>query len=290
MLQAVIFDFDGVITDSEILHFRAFNAVLTPYGFQLTKPEYYKKYLGMSDADCFRALIAEGRLQVPPERVAGASARGVEGVPRVAGVPPARVEGVPPARVEGVPPARVEGVPPSNRGQACPQRSERDARDTALIKDLGQQKTRVFEKLARTEGRIIEGVREFLDTLSAAQVPTAICSGALRAEIELILEEAGLRSYFDVIVSAEEVQRGKPDPEGFLLALEKLNEVWPEPIAPGCCVVIEDSHWGLKAAQAAGMHTVAVTNTYDAAQLKQADRVVARLDELTMDDLQQICA
>jgi beta-phosphoglucomutase len=253
MLQAVIFDFDGVITDSEILHFRAFNAVLTPYGFQLTKPEYYKKYLGMSDADCFQALIAEGRLQVPPERVAGVS-----------------------------PADGAEGVQPSKRGQ--------DARDTALIKNLGQQKTRVFEKLARTEGRIIEGVREFLNTLSAAKVPTAICSGALRAEIELILEEAGLRNYFDVIVSAEEVQRGKPDPEGFLLALEKLNEVWPEPIAPGRCVVIEDSHWGLKAAQAAGMRTVAVTNTYEATQLKQADRVVARLDELTMDDLQRICA
>jgi beta-phosphoglucomutase len=226
MLRAVIFDFDGVITDSEILHFRAFNAVLTPYGFQLTKPEYYKKYLGMSDADCFRALIAEGRLPIQEPQ----------------------------------------------------------------IKNLGQQKTRVFEKLARTEGRIIEGVREFLDTLSAAKVPTAICSGALRAEIELILEEAGLRSYFDVIVSAEEVQRGKPDPEGFLLALEKLNEAWPEPIAPECCVVIEDSHWGLKAAQAAGMHAVAVTNSYDAAQLKPADRIVARLDELTMNDLQRICA
>ncbi len=258
MLRAVIFDFDGVITDSEILHFRAFNAVLSQYGFQLTKPEYYKKYLGMSDADCFRALIAEGRL---------------------------------PHRVAGVPPAdRAEGVPPSNRGQACPERSERDARDTALIKNLGQQKTRVFEKLARTEGRIIEGVREFLDTLSAAKVPTAICSGALRAEIELILEEAGLRDYFDVIVSAEEVKRGKPDPEGFLLALEKLKEAWPEPIAPECCIVVEDSHWGLKAAQAAGMRTVAVTNSYDAAQLKPADRVVARLDELTLDDLRRICA
>ncbi len=244
MLRAVIFDFDGVITDSEILHFRAFNAVLTQYGLQLTKPEYYKKYLGMSDADCFRALIAEGRLRVPPERVAGVS--------------------------------------PAERGQ--------DARDTAMIKDLGQQKTRVFEKLARTEGRIIEGVREFLDTLSAAKVPTAICSGALRAEIELILEEAGLRDYFDVIVSAEEVKRGKPDPEGFLLALEKLKEIWPEPIAPEYCIVIEDSHWGLKAAQAAGMRTVAVTNTYEAAQLKQADRVVARLDELTMDDLRRICS
>jgi beta-phosphoglucomutase family hydrolase len=226
MLRAVIFDFDGVITDSEILHFRAFNAVLAQYGFQLTKPEYYKEYLGMSDADCFRALIAEGRLPLQEPQ----------------------------------------------------------------IKGLGQQKTRIFEQLARTEGKIIEGVREFLDTLSAAHVPLAICSGALRAEIELILEEASLRNYFDVIVSAEEVKRGKPDPEGFLLALEKLNDLWPEPITPGRCVVVEDSHWGLKAAKAAGMHAVAVTNSYDASQLKPADRVVARLDELTMDDLQRICA
>ena len=226
MLRAVIFDFDGVITDSEILHFRAFNAVLTQYGFQLTKPEYYKKYLGMSDADCFRALIAEGRLPIQEPQ----------------------------------------------------------------IKNLGQQKTRIFEKLARTEGKIIEGVREFLDTLSAARVPIAICSGALRTEIELILEEAGLRSYFNAIVSAEEVKHGKPDPEGFLLALEKLNDLWPEPLTPERCIVIEDSHWGLKAAKAAGMRTIAVTNTYDAAQLKQADKVVARLDTLTMDDLQRICS
>ena len=226
MLRAVIFDFDGVITDSEILHFRAFNAVLTQYGFQLTKPEYYKKYLGMSDADCFRALIAEGRLPIQEHQ----------------------------------------------------------------IKVLGQQKTRIFEQLAKTEGKIIEGVREFLDTLSAAKVPLAICSGALRAEIELILAEAGLRNYFDVIVSAEEVTRGKPDPEGFLLALEKLNDVWPEPITAERCIVVEDSHWGLKAARAAGMRTIAVTNTYDAAQLKQADKVVARLDELTMNDLRQICS
>ena len=112
---------------------------------------------------------------------------------------------------------------------------------------------------------------------------------ALCAEIELILDEAALRNYFEVIVSAEEVTRGKPDPEGFLLALQKLNDLWPEPITAERCIVIEDSHWGLKAAKAAGMRTVAVTNTYDAAQLKQADKVVARLDELTMDDLQRIC-
>jgi beta-phosphoglucomutase len=226
MLRAVIFDFDGVITDSEILHFRAFNAVLAPHGFELTKNEYYKDYLGMSDKDCFKALIHEGRLHIQEPQI------------------------------------------------------------PALI----QQKTKIFEQLARTEGQIIEGVREFLNLLSGAQVPIAICSGALRPEIELILEEAGLRGRFDVIVSAEDVHRGKPDPEGFTLALQRINEIWPDALAPECCVVIEDSHWGLKAARAAGMRTVAVTNTYEAAQLKHADKVVARLNQLTMADLQKICS
>jgi len=226
MLQAVIFDFDGVITDSEILHFRAFNAVLSKHGFELTKPEYYRDYLGMTDMDCFKALIGEGRLHVEESKIPG----------------------------------------------------------------LVQQKTRVFEQLARTEGRIIKGVREFLQMLSKNRVPTAICSGALRAEIELILEGAELRSYFDVVVSAEEVKRGKPDPQGFLLALKKLNQPRVTPIPPGHCVVIEDSHWGLQAAKAANMRTIAVTNTYEADQLKQADKVVARLSDLTLQDLMQLCS
>ena len=225
-LGAVIFDFDGVITDSEILHFRAFNAVLTKHGFELTKQEYYKDYLGLSDVDCFKALIAEGRLHF----------------------------------------------------------------EESQVQSLVQQKTKVFEQLARTEGRIIEGVREFLQMLSKNRVPTAICSGALRAEIELILEGAKLRSYFDEIVSAEEVKRGKPDPQGFLLAVKKLNKRRVQPIAPKHCVVIEDSRWGLQAARAAKMRTVAVTNTYDADQLKEADKIVDRLSDLTLQDLAQLCS
>jgi len=225
-LGAVIFDFDGVITDSEILHFRAFNAVLSKHGFELTRPEYYKDYLGLSDVDCFKTLIGEGRLHI----------------------------------------------------------------EESQIQSLVQQKTKIFEQLARTEGRIIEGVREFLQMLSQNHVPTAICSGALRAEIELILDGAKLRRYFDVVVSAEEVKRGKPDPQGFVLALKKLNHRRVPPIAPERCVVIEDSHWGLKAARAANMRTIAVTNTYDADQLKEADKVVARLSDLTMQDLARLCS
>jgi beta-phosphoglucomutase len=226
MLQAVIFDFDGVITDSEILHFRAFNAVLSPHGLQLTKQEYYQTYLGLTDVDCFKALIGEGRLRI----------------------------------------------------------------EVSQVDDLVRQKTGVFEQLARREGSIIDGVREFLDMLSQNKVPMAICSGALRAEIEMILEEAALRSFFCTIVSAEEVKRGKPDPQGFLLTLKKLNKHRKAPIPVGHCVVVEDSHWGLQAAQAAGMHTLAVTNSYDAEQLKQADKIVESLGNVTLQDLARLCS
>lgn len=225
MLGAVIFDFDGVITDSEILHFRAFNKVLAGLGLELTKKEYYSTYLGLSDKDCYKALIAEGRLDIKPSQV------------------------------------------------------------TELIR----RKTVLFEELARTDGKVIEGVRSFLDLLASNAIPMAICSGALRAEIELILEDAGLRDFFKTIVSAEQVKRGKPHPDGFLLTLKKLNQRLSAPLPAKQCVVIEDSHWGLQAARAAGMHTVAVTNTYEAEQLTGAEKVIDRLDRLALDDLEQLC-
>ncbi len=59
MLGAVIFDFDGVITDSEILHFRSFNVVLARHSIQITKEEYYKDYLGLSDLDFFEMIAAK---------------------------------------------------------------------------------------------------------------------------------------------------------------------------------------------------------------------------------------
>jgi beta-phosphoglucomutase len=225
MLRAVIFDFDGVITDSEILHFRSFNRVLAPYGAEITMKDYYKTYLGLTDVDCFNLLIREGHLKA----------------------------------------------------------------DTQKIEELVKQKDQIFKNLAKTEGRIIEGVRDFLQMLEQNNIPMAICSGALLAEIELILEEARLRHFFETIVSAEQVRKGKPSPDGFLLTLRKLNKGRQTPITGAQCVVIEDSHWGLQAAKGAGMHTVAVTNSYDAQQLALAEKIVARLSELSISDLQQLC-
>ena len=157
------------------------------------------------------------------------------------------------------------------------------------IENLAKQKNQIFKKLAETEAGIIPGVRNFLQMLEQNNIPIAICSGALLAEIELILEAAQLRSFFEVIVSAEQVKRGKPQPDGPLLTLQKLNEKNHRPITAGECVMVEDSYWGLEAAKAAGMHTIAVTSSYDPEQLTMAEKIVAQLDELSMDDLQKLC-
>jgi HAD superfamily hydrolase (TIGR01509 family) len=225
MIKVVIFDFDGVITDSEVLHLRAFNRVLARFNVEISTKDYYQKYLGLNDVDCYKTLIKNRILQTNERQIRG----------------------------------------------------------------LVDQKNRIFEELARTEGATISGVHEFLQMLAQNKIPMAICSGALRTEIEMLLEEAGLRHFFTVIISAEQVKKGKPDPEGFLLTLERLNEGCENPVMGNECIVIEDSHWGLEAARAAGMHTIAVTNTYEAEQLSQAEKIVSRLDELTINELQQLC-
>ena len=225
MLRAVIFDFDGVITDSEILHLRAFNQILARYNIEITEEVYYKEYLGFTDRDCFESVASQNRLGL----------------------------------------------------------------DSEQIENLIKQKNRIFEKLAQTEATIFEGVPEFLQMLKDNKIRRAICSGALLVDIAPILEKSRLGHFFKVIVSAEQIEKGKPDPEGFLLALEKLNEGSQNSIAANECVVIEDSHWGLEAAKAAGMHTVAITNTYGAEQLGMAEKIVERFSELTINDLQQLC-
>jgi len=226
MLKAVIFDFDGVITDSEVLHLRAFNQSLVPYGVEISTKDYYTNYLGFSDFDCYKTLIDNGMLNI----------------------------------------------------------------DERKIGDIIKRKSKIFEELTKTEGRTIEGVHEFLQMLEENNIPMAICSGSLLVEIEVTLEESGLRHFFAEIVSAEQVKKGKPHPEGFLLSLQKLNEHCRPPIATNECIVIEDSHWGLQAGKAAGMHTVAVTNSYDAEQLGLAEKIVSHLNELTINDLQQLCS
>ncbi|GAG97593.1 unnamed protein product, partial [marine sediment metagenome] len=85
------------------------------------------------------------------------------------------------------------------------------------------------------------------------------------------------------------VEKGKPAPDGYLLALRRLNETEENKISPSECVVIEDSRWGLEAAIKAGMHTVAVTNSYKPEELKMAEKIVQRLDTVSIESLKRLC-
>jgi beta-phosphoglucomutase-like phosphatase (HAD superfamily) len=112
----------------------------------------------------------------------------------------------------------------------------------------------------------------------AARVPVAIASGAARLEIETVLEASGLRDLFEVLVCLEDVTNGKPDPEGYLVALDLLNRNRSSPIQATDVLVFEDSEHGLQAAIAAGMRCVMVAGPTPAARLAGAAAIVDSLD------------
>jgi HAD superfamily hydrolase (TIGR01509 family) len=125
----------------------------------------------------------------------------------------------------------------------------------------------------------LPGVREWLEALRGAEVPCAIGSSTHRANIDLSLGMMELQPFFAEIVTAEDVTRGKPDPQVFLTAAKKIER------EPSKCVVFEDAHVGIEAARAGGMRVVAVATTHSRDELGHADCVVERMDEIDIADL-----
>lgn len=137
----------------------------------------------------------------------------------------------------------------------------------------------------RANLRYFPGVADFIRR-AADKYPLVIASGALRHEIEMVLDFGGVKDCFLAIVSAEDVARGKPDPESFLKAHSIINTHAGGAVSTQECLVIEDSLHGVQAALLAGMPVLAVTNSYPEDQLSNASFVVASLDGLSLDDLQ----
>jgi beta-phosphoglucomutase len=106
-----------------------------------------------------------------------------------------------------------------------------------------------------------------------------LVTGALRSEVNLILEQLGLTKTFTAIVAAGDTEQGKPSPAPFLLAAKCLNR------RPQECVVIEDSPAGVAAARAAGMHCIAVTSTHARSELDEATQVVGTLHDVGTKDV-----
>ena len=157
------------------------------------------------------------------------------------------------------------------------------------LQELIARKAARLEPVMRTHLRIFPGVAQFIRSASA-KLPLAVASGALRHEIELILGHAGVRECFQAVVSAEDVTRGKPDPEAFQKAHAMLSELNGESIAPDECLVIEDSLHGVEAGRLAGMPVLAVTNSYPRERLRLADAVIDSFAGLTLYEVEQLIA
>lgn len=139
---------------------------------------------------------------------------------------------------------------------------------------------------------IYPGVEDLIYKVRVAQLKIGLVTGAVRAEVELVLNRAGLAEYFQTIVAGDEIAVSKPQPDGYLLAAERLKTLYPElNLNPSECLAIEDTPAGIEAAKAAGMQVVGVANTYPFHMLqRQADWVVDYLTELELERVQQVYA
>jgi len=140
-----------------------------------------------------------------------------------------------------------------------------------------ERRVQLFRERAGDGSTVPPHVRQSV-LRAAGRSRLAVVSGAARSEIDMVLRAAGL-DVFEVIVSAEDVTRGKPDPEGYLLALLRLRLQVTDAVA------IEDSPPGIAAAKAAGLSCVAVLGTVPRERLGQADEIVPRLDAGLVDRL-----
>ena len=217
MPEAVLFDFDGILVDTEPMHHRAFNEVLDPLGMAFPWKEYVETYMGFDDRDAFREAF------------------------------------------------RAKGI---------------DLDDTNLAK-LVAAKSEAFLRGLRAGVTAYPGAVPLIETLSAAGTPLALCSGALRADIDPILAQLGVARRFGVIVSADDVRRSKPDPESYALAFRRLAETYSSSLTvPGKSVAVEDTPAGIRSAKSAGLRVLAVTNSYGTGELAEADWIVESLENV----------
>ena len=205
--RAVLFDFDGVIVNSEPLHYRAFRDVLKAEKVELTEEEYFGELIGFDDRGAFRHLFAKRDRPLEPK---------------------------------------------------------------TLLRLMTRKSGAMMDLIRREKYQPLPGVEEFVRGLWW-NYPLAICSGALREEIEVMLEGISLRDCFGVITSAEDVTKGKPDPQGYLMTATKVGEKIKVPdLSPADCLVVEDAPSVIEAVKAAGFPALGVATSHFADRLERA--------------------
>jgi HAD superfamily hydrolase (TIGR01509 family) len=201
MTDAIIFDFNGTLSDDEPVMCKIFIELFAEHGKPLSAQEYFDDLAGLSDPEIVRTWLGEEH----PD-----------------------------------------------------------------IDDVIAERVNRYRAAVGDGSSIHEHVREAV-RYAAERVPLAICSGAARAEIEPVVEAAGLAEYFQAIVTSDDVVLGKPDPEGYLQTLGILGN-------PADALVFEDTEAGIASARAAGLRVIAKLGTLEPERLRQADELVDRID------------
>ncbi|MBL8887516.1 MAG: HAD family phosphatase [Phycisphaerales bacterium] len=187
-MPAIIFDFDGVIVDSEPLHEAALLQCARERGMSFTHDQYMTKLIGLADRDCLPVLY------------------------------------------------QLNGRTPTADEHA---------------EYFAQKKRLVHGMLERGEARGFPGTLALIREAQTS-IPLAVCSGAIRPEIEMVLKSLEIAGHFGAIVSADDVRNSKPDPEGYRKAAAALGK------QPAECVALEDTPTGCRAAIGAGVRVIAV--------------------------------
>ena len=206
-VRAVIFDFNGTLSDDEPILCEIFMQLFSEHGKPMSAQEYFDRLVGLSDPEIVRAWLGD---------------------------------------------------------------------DHPDVEAVIEERTRRYRDAVADGSSVHEHVREAV-RFAASRVPLAICSGAARAEIEPVVDAAGLVACFETIVSSDDVARGKPDPEGYAKALAALD------VDPADSLVVEDTEAGIASARAAGVgRVVALQTTLDPRRLREADMLIDRLDIAVM--------
>jgi beta-phosphoglucomutase len=223
MIQAIFFDFNGVIINDERIHLKSYRQVLTGKGIELSDEDYFQS-LGMDDVGFVRAAYARANQTV----------------------------------------------------------------DDKTMRELIEREHALHREFIKDDLPVSSGVVAFIKEC-ARHYDLGIVSMAERSEIDHVLHLAGISDQFSIFVTAEPGRNHKPAPDCYQHALEFLNDkrraARKLPLLPNECLVIEDAPPGIQAARAAGMRTIGVTTTVDAAALRAtgAELVTPNLGDWNVD-------
>ena len=141
---------------------------------------------------------------------------------------------------------------------------------------LGEEKEALYREIYAPDVAFLPGFIDFLRSLKKNHIKTAVATAAPKVNLDFLLEHIDLRNDFDVLIDDSEVDKGKPDPEIYLKAAEKLG------FSPELCLVFEDSLAGIQAAINAGIKVIGVTTTNPPENMQNTNLVIKDFTEINM--------